>query len=300
MKITLLCLSLAIIAPSSPKLRAQAVPDIPEPGIIIYGQVFFAGTNTPAGINVASWLVDDGTLTFSLSASSTPATQIVAMGGQPFYVTQIPFRTHRIGTGGNLVTFNGPSGANQWFELKAASPGYFFQPFFNGGGTTTIRSVNGVAVPPGTNAISTVGLTAAERGKMVRVDLYVTAGSDGYDVWADAFLGGHLAGNQLRTGDFDGDGLRNENEWIAGSDPTDPRSGLRIISLVRAGANQQLTWQSVNGKTYNLESREILSPGSPWLPMGTVPSSGNTTTAQFPVPPSATIPREFYRVTVSP
>lgn len=293
----LVSLYFAFLALGTPSMVAQSVPDIPEPGIIIYGQVFLNGTNTPAGISAANWLVDDGTLTFSLGASSTPSTQIVSMAGQAYYVTQIPFRTHSIGSGGNLVTFTGPSGANKWFQLKTASPSYVFQPSFNGG-TTTIRSVNGATAPPNTSAVSTVGLTSAERGKMVRVDIYVTAGPDGYDVWAYERLGGHSTAKQLKGGDYDGDGLSNENEWIAGSDPTDPRSGLRIIAFTRQGATQSITWQSVSGKTYVLESKQNLASGGLWTPVATIPSSGAATTSQFPV--TSGFSREFYRVSVSP
>lgn len=291
--------ALAIAAFGAPFLRAQSVPDIPEPGIIVYGQVFLNGTNTPAGITAANWLVDDGTLTFTLGATSSPPTQIVAVGGQAFYVTQIPFRTHSIGSGGGLVTFTGPSGGNQWFQLKSASPGYIFQPFFNGS-STTIRSVNGVSAPAGTSAVSTVGLNATERGKMVRVDINVTAGPDGYDVWADSRLGGHSTANQLKTGDFDGDGLNNEHEWIAGSDPTDPKSGLRVISFSRQGGTHSISWQSVSGKIYLLESKQNLATGGAWVPLVTVPSSGATTSTQFPAPSSFSIPREFYRIRVEP
>lgn len=291
---TLLISTPAILALQALKLGAQSVPDIPEPGIILYGQVFFNGTNTPAGISIGNWLVDDGTLSFALSASSSPGTQIVALKGQAYYITQIPLRTHTIGSGPGLVTFAGPSGANQWFQLKPTSPAYVFQPFFNGG-PTTIRSVNGTAVPAGTSAVTTIGLTTAERGKMVRVDLNVSSGPDGYDVWADFRLGGHAAGNQLRGGDFDNDGNRNENEWIAGSDPTDANSGLRIISFVRDGILNEITWQSVAGKTYILEANMGLFGEAPWTMLRQVPSSGSTTNVQFESP---TTLYQYYRLSV--
>ena len=39
----LACLIPAILAASTLITRAQTVPDLPEPGIILYGQVFFDG-----------------------------------------------------------------------------------------------------------------------------------------------------------------------------------------------------------------------------------------------------------------
>jgi hypothetical protein len=50
-------------------------------------------------------------------------------------------------------------------------------------------------------------------------------------------------------GDDDGDGLLNLQECLSGSDPNNPMSGLRIISLVATNDDIRLTWQTIGGTT---------------------------------------------------
>ncbi len=68
-------------------------------------------------------------------------------------------------------------------------------------------------------------------------------------------------------GDADHDMFKNLHEYLAGTDPTDPQSLLR---LVRAGPSAldpnetEVTWQSVPGKTYTVQGRASFEAGSDW------------------------------------
>jgi hypothetical protein len=62
--------------------------------------------------------------------------------------------------------------------------------------------------------------------------------------------------------DPDGDGQNNIQEYLAGTDPTNPSSLLRIVSLAQVAGNVQVSFASVSGKYYTLE--RCLSLGGAW------------------------------------
>ena len=54
--------------------------------------------------------------------------------------------------------------------------------------------------------------------------------------------------------DTDGDGLNNWREWVAGTDPTNAASVLQLASPSNSVSGITVTWQSVNTRTYYLQS----------------------------------------------
>ena len=99
------------------------------------------------------------------------------------------------------------------------------------------------------------------------------------------------------AGDADHDGMSNAAEDLAGTNPLDPGSVLKIVTVNRVGGNNiQITWTSTVGKNYVVDSSGTL--GAPFTALsGTVPATSSTTTFTDTNPTGS---RKFYRVRLVP
>jgi hypothetical protein len=64
------------------------------------------------------------------------------------------------------------------------------------------------------------------------------------------------------NGDYDGDGMSNLQEYLAGTDPTNSASALRITSILPEGNDILMTWSAVTNKTYVVQVATNSSDGS--------------------------------------
>jgi hypothetical protein len=95
------------------------------------------------------------------------------------------------------------------------------------------------------------------------------------------------------NGDYDRDGMSNTAEDLAGTNPLDANSLLRILNLADGNL---LTWSSVSGKTYRVWA--TTDPTTNFAPIsGVVTAAGPTATC---LGPAATNASRFYRVNVLP
>jgi hypothetical protein len=98
--------------------------------------------------------------------------------------------------------------------------------------------------------------------------------------------------------DFDGDGQSDRAELAAGTDPSDGNSVFKITQMsVNPSGHVTVTWSSMPGLTYRVESRADLSSGT-WQFLGNVPSAGTTTS--FTDTSAAGQSGRFYRIAFGP
>ncbi len=120
--------------------------------------------------------------------------------------------------------------------------------------------------------------------------------SDGLnDDWEIANFGS--LGAQSSSGDPDGDGFSNAQEFTAGTDPNNAASALVIVSIEPSGNDFVVTFASVAGKRYEVQRCDDLAGGA-WTAVAEVTAGGTTT--QVPDPDGATQAQRFYRVKLLP
>jgi hypothetical protein len=80
--------------------------------------------------------------------------------------------------------------------------------------------------------------------------------------------------------DQDGDALTSQQEFVAGADPTDPQSALRLIVSGDGPRGWSLQFMAAPGKSYSRQVRDSLATGS-WRDLRSFAASttGGFTTA---------------------
>ena len=89
------------------------------------------------------------------------------------------------------------------------------------------------------------------------------------DSWETA-VGLSSADPTDRDLDYDGDGMRNWEEHVAGTDPTNAVSRLKLMALPDdSGAGTSLRFRAISNRTYTVEYTDRLGSGT-WLPLADI------------------------------
>jgi hypothetical protein len=89
-----------------------------------------------------------------------------------------------------------------------------------------------------------------------------------FQAWQIQYFGSTNCAACGPDADFDGDGMSNTNEWLAGTNPTNSASVFQILSIVPQSNDIVITWQTVPGKTNFVQANSTDIAG-PIVPVGT-------------------------------
>jgi len=108
------------------------------------------------------------------------------------------------------------------------------------------------------------------------------------------------------TLDLDGDRALNADEFRAGTIPTNAASVFRIVALQRETGNVRITWTTVGGKSYRVQTNAPPANGSftnnfaDLSPLIAVPGSGESITNYVHSGGATNVPARYYRVRLAP
>ncbi|HUI08405.1 MAG TPA: glycosyl hydrolase family 28 protein [Verrucomicrobiae bacterium] len=208
---------------------------------------------------------------------------------------------YELGTSSDLLSVSG--NLTLGGTLNVADSGGFthnmaYTLFSYGGGLTYHGLTVNTTPNPAFNYTVDVGTPG-----IVKLDVYTP-----FEQWQVQYFGSTT--NPAAGGDVDadGDGISNTNEFLAGTNPTNSRSGLRIISAVRQGANVVITWSTAGGRTNVVQAAAGGVNGSystnNFLDIAgsttIIPGSGDATTNYIDVAGATNAPTRFYRIRLTP
>jgi len=230
---------------TGPEINVEVYADITDTAIVSHTFKLYYNTGQlrllQAAHNEAVWYMHNGTGFVSYGGpDSSPAGQITFTGAR------LDGRNPRSGVTGNRVLLgtarfarNNP--ATPSFDMSIGRAGHFAN--FVNTNATVLEAL------PGQVALLSVRPNAADQ------DL------DGLgDSWEERYFGSTR--NAYYSDDTDRDGANNLNEEAAGSDPTDPRSVLRL-DIAEGRERIHLEWPSADDRFYTIEGAKELGRFGP-------------------------------------
>ncbi|MGD0650215.1 MAG: fibronectin type III domain-containing protein [Verrucomicrobiia bacterium] len=127
-----------------------------------------------------------------------------------------------------------------------------------------------------------------------------------FQSWQQQYFGCTTCLQAAADADPDGDGQNNLTEFLAGTDPTNSMSGLRIIGVTQEGDNVRVAWTTAGGRTNAVQATagdvevgyttNFIDISGPIIILG----NGDTTTNYVDVGGATNAPARYYRIRLVP
>ena len=227
-------------ASTGPTIRVQVFADITDTSIVSHSfRLFYPAPLVveSAARNDGVWYFHDGARVLPQSGPDTSRPgEVLFVGGH------LDARSPRVGVTGNqvllgTVEFRRTGPATPAFELSIGRTGQF----------ASFVTLSGAVLEAQPGVVSWQGVQSDPNDQ----DLDGLA-----DRWEENYFG--TTKGVFYSDDSDGDGARNLGEQAMGSDPTDPRSLLRL-EVAEGKETLILEWPSAEGRRYTLEGAKQLN-----------------------------------------
>jgi hypothetical protein len=107
----------------------------------------------------------------------------------------------------------------------------------------------GIVLPPNRGSFR----VHYQNDRLVLTDYWHDADRDGIDdLWAQTWFGHSPLSLEERLSDTDGDGMSNAAEAVAGTDPTDPASVFKLVSITPSTEGWRVRFTQLPGKWYRV------------------------------------------------
>ena len=125
---------------------------------------------------------------------------------------------------------------------------------------------------------------------------------DPFAIWQFQNFGCTNCPQAAPTADPDGDGADNMAEYLAGTNPNNPSSALRVLAVTRQGNDLLVKWQTAGGHTNVLQSSGTLATGgfSDISSNIVIPGTGDATNSYLEAGGALNGTNSFYRVRLGP
>ncbi|HEY2951718.1 MAG TPA: PA14 domain-containing protein, partial [Verrucomicrobiae bacterium] len=261
-------------------------------------QWFFNGASIPGAtatnlplINVQT--SNSGNYFVVITNSEGSITSVVAalvLIESPVFTQQPQSQTVLVG---DTVTLNAAVSGTAPMGYRWRKNGQTYVPF--GVATATLTMTNVQLTNAGTYTVVATNVTqiAVLSATAVLTVLVDTDGDRMSDVWeiANGFNTNSVADANIDT---DGDGMTNLQEYIAGTNPRDPSSYLKVDRISMTG-NATLFFAALSNRTYTVQLRDGAAAGV-WMQLTNLLSAATNRMVMVIDPTGGTTPSRYYRL----